>query len=100
MPLGCEAQRGGAAAMPSKHSLGPARLAFSLQPTFQNGLRRPGFAPANLSNLEGFSSAAHRPRPGPLRAAMLSASPGVLEVQVQTPCEVKKCVLGGHPKPA
>jgi len=39
------------------------------------------------------SPAAHKPRPGPLRAAMLSASPSVLEVQLQNPCEGKKCVF-------
>jgi hypothetical protein len=57
---------------------------FPFSPTFQNALRRPRFASENLSNREGFSTAAHKPRPGPLRAAMLSASPSAVEVQLQT----------------
>ncbi len=90
--LGGTAWRSGCYAPRSILQVQPA-WPFPFSPTFQNGLRRPVFAPENLSNWEGFSSAAHKPRPGPLRAAMLSASPGVLEVQVQTPCEVKKCVF-------
>src|SRR5258708_26278543 len=86
MPLGWEAQRGGAAVMPpeafsrsSPPGLFPSAPRFRTVFVFQGSLRR------IFQTGKDSPPPRIKPRPGPLRAAMLSASPSVLEVQVQTP---------------